>query len=389
MLRKGLILFLVCILLIPLFMEPVNSFCYQRNRGQSITKINQYSKRYALVIGNASYEYKPLKNPINDSKKMATTLRTLGFEVTEVENLNKSRMQNVVTEFKNKVSTQGVALFYYSGHGSQVDGKNYLIAVDAVISSKEDFEREALAVDFVIKNMVNSGSQLNIIILDACRSNPFSRTSEPNIKSLSSLRSLKNGLSAINVENYKNKKDLFIAYATSPDDVAEDGFGRNSPYTEELIEAIKKPGLKLEDIFKLVNRNVLERTSQRQRPWQNASLTTDFFFVEGNKLGEDNSKDNEASKLIGVWQTTESSSIITFYVRPNGTTTYFFQSYTGQTNRLDGTWRIDKDILYETTPNGFSAKGYIKWLNDNEFVVTIIDNGNPADKGRKRLYRRL
>lgn len=225
-------------------------------------------KRIALVIGNGAYpNLGVLKNPPNDAKLMARTLRSLGFDVIERIDANQKGMKKAIKAFGNKLEAAGkdaVGLFYYAGHGVQVSGTNYMIPVNVDIQDEADVDIEAVSANAVQGNMAFAGNRLNIIIMDACRNNPFKR----------SFRSASRGLAKMDAS-----KGTLIAYATSPGDVAADGKGKNSPYTKSLAKAMLTPGLTVERMFKEVRNQVVNATNSRQVPWEASSLTgADFYF---------------------------------------------------------------------------------------------------------------
>jgi formylglycine-generating enzyme required for sulfatase activity len=222
-------------------------------------------RRLALVMGNGAYQNaNPLKNPPNDAKAIADALRELGFEVTLGTNKPQREMKQMMREFGQRLRTQGgVGLFYYAGHGVQAKGHNYLVPVAAVIQSEADLEDEAIDVNYVLNLMDEAQNALNIVILDACRNNPFGR----------SFRSAANGLAQV-----KAPTGTLIAYATAPDDIAADGGGANSPYTEELIKEMRQPGVLIETMFRRVAEQVSSRSGGRQEPWFSANVKGDFYF---------------------------------------------------------------------------------------------------------------
>ena len=220
-------------------------------------------KKVALVIGNAAYQDVPLKNPVNDATDFAATLRNIGFTVTLSTNLNKQSMESAVNQFKDGVSKGDVALFFYSGHGMQVSGSNYLIPVGEVIGDETDVKYKAVDAQFVMDKLQWSGASVNIIILDACRDNPFRGA-----------RSQTRGFVAVNAP-----QGTVIAYSTAPNMVALDGTGRNSPYTKNLIACIQKPGLEIMEVFREVRKNVVNETSNRQIPWESTSLLDPFSLT--------------------------------------------------------------------------------------------------------------
>lgn len=221
------------------------------------------SQRLALVIGNNAYADGVLKNPINDARMMAATLRDLDFDVQVLENADRTTMQRAVVEFGRKLRDGTVGLFYFAGHGMQVRGSNYLIPVKASIESEEEVEVESMDVAYVMARMATAKNQFNIVILDACRNNPFQR----------SFRSSSNGLAAISAPT-----GTMIAYATAPGSVANDGDGANGIYTSELVAAIKRPGLSMEEAFKQARGRVIQRTQGKQTPWESSSVVGEFSF---------------------------------------------------------------------------------------------------------------
>jgi hypothetical protein len=242
------------------------SILAQQRRGLSVDK-SRTEQRFALVIGNSDYEIAPLRNTVNDAKDMAQTLRDIGFEVIYKENISKDDMKRNIRLFGEKIRNGDVGLFYFAGHGLQVKGLNYLVPVDAKLNSEEEAEYECIEVGFILAQMESARNDMNIIILDACRNNPFAR----------SFRSSSRGLAPINAP-----RGTLIAYATGPGSVASDGNGRNGIYTQELLRNIRIPNLGIEEVFKRVRVSVLNLTQSKQTPWESSSLTRDFYFVSSN-----------------------------------------------------------------------------------------------------------
>jgi len=223
-------------------------------------------KRTALVIGNAQYEIGALRNPANDAQDMATVLETLGFEVTFTLNARQEQMEQAISEFGRRLYQGGVGLFYYAGHGVQVDGENYLIPVNATIESETDVRYKAVNIGQVLGKMGEARNGLNIVILDACRDNPFSK----------GFRSARRGLAVVSSAAVKG---TLIAYATSPGKVASDGEDRNGLYTKHLLKHLPTPGLPVEQVFKRVLQGVEQDTQGQQSPWTSSSFSGDFYFV--------------------------------------------------------------------------------------------------------------
>jgi len=228
-----------------------------------------YEKRIALVIGNSQYRTAPLRNPVNDAQAMKNALQNLDFEVLFYSNLSQKQMKRAINRFGQKIRTSGVVgLFYYAGHAMEVKGVNYLIPVDAEIQKEPDVELDSVKLARVTIKMKSAGNRMNIIILDACRDDPFS-----DIRSFFRSMTKTRGLARITAPY-----GTFIAFATAPGSVAADGEGANGLYTEELIKAISVPGRKIEDLFKHVRKKVFEKSNGSQTPWDEISIVDDFYF---------------------------------------------------------------------------------------------------------------
>ncbi|MBI3574488.1 MAG: caspase family protein [Gammaproteobacteria bacterium] len=223
-------------------------------------------RRLALVIGNGAYDVSPLRNPVNDARATASALRQSGFQVTERLNLTQAQMRDAIRAFGDQLHQGGVGLFYYAGHGMQVKGRNYLIPVRADIRREDEVADQAVSADVVLQKMESAKNRLNIVILDACRNNPFAR----------SFRSSGQGLAQMDAPS-----GTLLAYATAPGSVAADGSGNNGLYTQHLLASIRQPGLRIEDVFKRVRVNVKRDSKGLQVPWENTSLEGDFFFKPG------------------------------------------------------------------------------------------------------------
>ena len=263
-------------------------------------------KRVALVVGNGSYQNAAaLKNPVNDADAMSKALKAIGFDVIEVKNATKQQLERSVGEFGRKLACGGIGLFFYSGHGMQVNGKNFLIPVDAELANEGALRIETTDVDLVLDQMAVAQTSVNLVILDACRNNPFERR----------FRSISGGLAAMN----DAPKGTIIAYATSPGKIASDGSGANGAYTKALLGAITMPGLSVEDVFKRVRMAVETETNDSQTPWETSSLTGTFYFVPPKAGGNSPhfeppiSTTDPAAVELAYWQSVSNSGDIKAY----------------------------------------------------------------------------
>lgn len=221
--------------------------------------------RRALVIGNSSYSIGPLKNPANDATAIAEELKRQGFEVTLGLDVRRDEMLQLIGAYSQALAhTKPVALFYFAGHGLQIAWRNYLVPIDATIAQPKDVQERCVDVNAVIEGIGKAANPMNVVILDACRDNPFAAQSRVEQK----------GLSQLDAPPW-----TLLAYATSPGNIAIDGDGANSLYTEHLLREIKVPEAKIEDVFKRVRLGVRRRSNGRQIPWESTSLEEDFWFI--------------------------------------------------------------------------------------------------------------
>ena len=219
----------------------------------------QTDQRVALVVGNGAYQHAPLEHPPREAAAMARALTECGFRVITRINCTRQDMMQVIRDFGDEIQRGGVGLFYYGGHGVQVEGQNYLIPVGADIQGEEDVEFEAVDARRVLAAMERAGNRVNLMILDACRNNPYQ----------SSFMSPSRGLLKMGAPT-----GTLLAYSTAPGDVAVDGV-----YTPALIEQMTTPGLPLSQVFIKTRIAVMARTGDSQVPWESTSLTDDFPFV--------------------------------------------------------------------------------------------------------------
>lgn len=236
---------------------------------ESIRGVREKRKNIALVIGNAQYKNYPLATPSNNARDMTASLEKLGFEVIRVENVRLRGMKKSVHEFISRLQESGGAgLLYYSGHGVQVEGKNYLIPIDAEIYEELEIKYEAINLDWILEKVESANNYYNIIILDACHHNPFSRK----------FKNVNKGLATVEA-----RRNLIIAYSASPEHTSTDGNGRNSIYTYFLLRHLKE-NIPVEQLFKRVRYSVTKATEGEQIPWETSLLTGDFYMAPDSAI---------------------------------------------------------------------------------------------------------
>ena len=226
--------------------------------------------RVALIIGNSAYANAPLLNPANDAQAMSDVLRRLGFQVVELRDGSKAQMSAAINKMSDTLKgKQGVGMLYYAGHGLQLDWRNYMVPVDANMKTAADVPKQAIELSSVVDVFKAAGNRMNIVVLDACRDNPFGKDTS----------------SAKGLAQLDAPPSTFLAYATAPGNVAEDGDEKsgNGLYTQFLLQELKRPTAKIEDVFKRVRLNVRKQSQGRQIPWESTSLEDDFFFNDGVK----------------------------------------------------------------------------------------------------------
>lgn len=223
-------------------------------------------RRVALVIGNSDYQsVAPLANPRNDAVDLTEALTLAGFEVIEGLDLTRNEMTSTIREFVDQLEGASTGLFFYAGHGLQVDGRNYMIPTDMVLRSEADLQLQAIDMNLVLAHMERD-PRVNIVMLDACRDNPFAQ---------SMTRSLARGLAPMETRSVGS----LVVYSTQPGAVADDGVGRNSPFTSAFLKYANQPGLEIQQMLRRVRGEVISATDNRQVPWDHSSLTGDVFLI--------------------------------------------------------------------------------------------------------------
>jgi len=234
---------------------------HAKDRGISL---GEEKKRVALVIGNADYRIGKLKNPVNDARDISAKLKKQGFEVTRLLNADQRKMEKAIKGFSRKLGSNTIGLFYFAGHGMEVQGQNYLIPVGSEIEVEEDVKYEAVNAGRVLNGMEKADNGLNIVVLDACRNNPFGRKFRSASRGLSEMRPASGSL---------------ILYATEPGKLAQDGDGRNGIFTQNLLKTMDEPGLTVEEVFKKTALAVNDMSNGKQRPWYEGLILGQFYFL--------------------------------------------------------------------------------------------------------------
>jgi len=226
--------------------------------------------RVALVIGNSAYQHAPhLDNPANDAQDIAKALTQAGFDVVERDDVNRSQMADAIRDFSQRIKGAEVALFYYAGHGMQMEGENYLLPVDANVETPADARFATINLADIQEEMAGS-QRANIIVLDACRNNPFAKKLAGSGRAIGD-----RGLGRVEASGVGS----LIVFATQPNNVALDGAGRNSPFASALVRNIATPHVEVRQMLSRVRADVLTATNQKQVPWDNSSLVGDVYLV--------------------------------------------------------------------------------------------------------------
>ena len=252
--------------------------------------------KVALVLGNSKYKEAPLKNPANDAKAIGEALRASGFEVTLKMDAGKADMAGAVQAYVLALAAKkAVGLFYYAGHGLQLAWRNYMLPVDADIDTIGDIPKQGVELNSLLEGLTKAGNPMNMIIVDACRDNPFGNLKGVDHKGLSQMDA---------------PQSTILAYATSPGNVASDGDGANGLYTENLLKELKVPEAKVEDVFKRVRLGVRVKSKGAQIPWESTSLEEDFWFIPPKNLAEPSEleKDKQFEEELALWEKIKSST---------------------------------------------------------------------------------
>jgi hypothetical protein len=246
--------------------------------------------KLALLIGNAAYRLAPLRTPVNDVRLMEAALKEAGFTVMKGENASLRDMRRLVRDFGDKLKANGgVGLFYFAGHGVQVRGENFLVSTDSDTRREDEVADDSLNANTILEKMQTAGNRVNLVILDASRSSPFTVKSRSAVEGLAGMRAPGGSL---------------IAYSTAPGSVAPDGTGRNGLYAENLARTIRLPGLPVEEVFKQVRSAVRKQSNNLQNPWENMALEGQFAFNGLPTAG----RPDTATLELAFWESVKSSN---------------------------------------------------------------------------------
>ncbi|MGI9437048.1 MAG: caspase family protein [Geminicoccaceae bacterium] len=231
-------------------------------------------RRLALVTGNGAYQHvSALPNPSRDARAVGATLESMGFEVDMRLDLDTESMEKAVRRFAAQSQDAEIALFYYAGHGVQVDGRNYLLPVNAKITQPRDLAYEAITLDSITKELDESGAKLSLVLLDACRDNPLEELFKRQAGTLS--RGVDSGSGLAQTQGAAG---MLIAYATAPDTVALDGQGEHSPFSQALLEWLNQPGIEVGRLFRRVRERVMDITDGQQVPWVEEAVIGEYYL---------------------------------------------------------------------------------------------------------------
>jgi hypothetical protein len=253
-------------------------------------------ERLALVIGNAAYKNDPLDNPVNDARLISASLQKSGFNVTLRENLDRVGLLNALRDFAAKLNENTIAVLYYAGHGLQLRDHNYLIPVDAEMRSEDEIPITGMDLNFILGRMSAARSRINIVILDACRNNPFAGKTV----------SAPPGLAPVDAP-----VGTLLAFATAPGKLAADsgtGSSSNSLYARYLAKYLLVPGLPIESVFKRVREGVVNDTQKQQVPWESSSLQGEFAFVPGVTSSRESEPGQDAAGELAFWNSIQASN---------------------------------------------------------------------------------
>jgi len=317
--------------------------------------------RLALVMGNSAYRNVPaLDNPANDAADLAKALRAIGFDVIETRDATRDAMAGAVRDFSERIGTADVALFFYAGHGLQMNGENYILPVDAKIESAADVRFNTINLSDIQQEM-EGGGRANIIILDACRNNPFAEKLARDHRGLTS-----RGLGRLEASGVGS----LVVFSTQPNNVAMDGSGRNSPFTSALLRYVGAPGLEIRQMISKVRGDVLAVTDQKQVPWDNSSLVGDVYL--GGPPAQIQATSTPAPIVAAATPLAQSSQSET---PPRGATTPAASAASGP---LEDCERAVAQAPPFATPEQIKAANHVDWARAKDACEAAI-TAQPSD----------
>jgi uncharacterized caspase-like protein/regulator of sirC expression with transglutaminase-like and TPR domain len=344
-----------------------------------LLEAQSYQKRLALVIGNSNYQNGgSLPNPVNDAASIASALQSVGFEVMKYQNVTQREMKMAINAFGQKLHGYEVGVFYYAGHGIQNKGMNYMIPVEADLQNEEQVEFDCVAADRVLAYMDAAQVKVNVIIMDACRNNPFERSWHRSANG--------NGLAMMNAPT-----GSLIAYATAPGRVASDGTGSNGLYTSALLKYLNDPKLSIEQVFKKVRTEVTEKSAGAQVPWETTSLTGDDFYFAAQNISKGaiiknevlavNSETKNAAVQRTLTEVTEESRKKAIALLTEGHTAYNESNHTKAIELYSQAIQVNPnydEAYYWRASAKYSQKKYKEAIPDYDKAIALNPNGEEA-----------
>lgn len=333
--------------------------------------------KIALVLGNSAYLHTPaLSNPANDAKAIANVLKGFGFDVTMKLDVHRADLINAIqTHTKKLAENKGIGLFYFAGHGLQLAWRNYLVPIEATIKKEADIRQQCVEIGSLIDELGRAANPMNIIILDACRQNPFG----------SDFRDVQKGLSQMDAP-----PSTLLAYATAPGNVASDGDGANGLYTEHLLKEMQVRESKIEDIFKRVRLEVRRKTQGAQMPWESTSLEEDFYFLPPAHFKErsENEREKDFQEQFAAWEKIKASSEVALFTEfllryPSGHFSELAQQKLDRLLALQGEKRIQLPAAKDNPFTKGSASLDTRYRVGDSYSYRVL---NPETKTVMRQY---
>jgi hypothetical protein len=350
----------IILLLLTVLFLTIKSLLAQNNNGPE--------KRLALVIGNGAYiNAMELANPVNDARAMRDALQKVGFDVDEYENLDQAGLKMAIDLFGDKLKKYSVGLFFYAGHGIQSKGANYLIPVNARLESEKQVDYDCVQADRVLGQMEDAGTKVNIVILDACRNNPFERSWSRAVNGT--------GLAFMNAPS-----GSLIAYSTSPGRTASDGSGSNGLYTAALLENLKTPGINILQMFQNVRRIVSSESDKQQIPWESTSLTNDFYFVNNSSnSAQQDISNNQALESTSAYSRNEVKGGLNASWKHDEKVFWLYLNSEEIEQRVTGSWNNKDWLVYDpVSKNTFLLEDYSSKPLNKLLPARILGNSSDA-----------